>query len=540
MKKFILFLIFTFHYLLFTIHCSAQWEADIKLSTNEVSATLNENMGQCLAVSGDSIHVVWRDNLGKSSAIFYKHSFDGGNTWSADTRISTNPSYSDFPSISASGAVINVAFRDSLNSPKASYYVRSTDGGNTWSQPLSLGSYYWWPSITSSGSGVYMALNAQLPGNSEVYFRGSIDNGTNWDTVYRISNAVNRSEDPSISAFGNNVYLAWNDNRTGIMNTWYRASSDYGLTWGPETQRTNSTVFAYCPMIHARGADVNLVWGDRRTGAYEIFFKQSNDYGATWTSDLQLTHLGFNSVYPVIARDGSNIHIVWIEMNNGIGYIHSADGGLTWDPAVTLVSAANKPNSPFIVISGTAMHVIWADQRNGHSAIYYKRNLTCNTGSTYSINGAIQYDNSGYTPLDSVKLYLADSSNVIIDSTSTDANGKYVFSKLTNQTYYITAKTAKLWGGVNPLDALLINRTYIGLNKFNDELYSLAADVNIDSKINPVDALMVNRRYIKIINSFKQSDWIFEKTGIKIKDFDVYQNIKAVCTGDVNGSYIPK
>jgi hypothetical protein len=66
----------------------------------------------------------------------------------------------------------------------------------------------------------------------------------------------------------------------------------------------------------------------------------------------------------------------------------------------------------------------------------------------------------------------------------------------------------------------------------------LCADVNIDKKINPVDALLVNRRFVKAISSFKAGDWIFQTFEVIIADEnDVFQNIKGICFGDVNGSF---
>ena len=58
-----------------------------------------------------------------------------------------------------------------------------------------------------------------------------------------------------------------------------------------------------------------------------------------------------------------------------------------------------------------------------------------------------------------------------------------------------------------------------------------------DKKINPVDALSVNKRYIGLINRFGIFDWLFENIKITIKDDNIIQNIKAICAGDVNCSY---
>jgi hypothetical protein len=67
------------------IMASAQWGPDIKLSTNEGSAALNENMGRCLIANGDAVHVVWCDLTNNGQAIYYKRSLDGGLTWGAES-----------------------------------------------------------------------------------------------------------------------------------------------------------------------------------------------------------------------------------------------------------------------------------------------------------------------------------------------------------------------------------------------------------------------------------------------------------------------
>jgi len=45
-----------------------QWSAPVDLSPNAVSAGLNESMGTCIGVRGDTIHVVWTDELSKTTA----------------------------------------------------------------------------------------------------------------------------------------------------------------------------------------------------------------------------------------------------------------------------------------------------------------------------------------------------------------------------------------------------------------------------------------------------------------------------------------
>lgn len=352
----------------------AQWEAPQKLST-DTGANLNENMGQCIAVSGDSVHIVWENNSVDRGAIFYRHSFDAGATWGPVVRLTTASNAAGFPSIAVYGSTVHVSFRDTLSGGR-SYYLRSLDGGMTWDSAISLGNYYWWPSITCSGEKVFVALNSNDSGNSEVWFRRSMDNGATWDSIVRISNASGRSEDPTIAAAGGFVHMAWNDNRTGIMQTWYRRSNDNGVSWGPETQLTNSTVFCYFPILHAVDSFVDLAYGDRQSGNFEIFFKQSTNFGTDWQPSLQMTHVGGTSAYPNIAHEGKNIYLVWW-LFDGDAYIqHSGSNGITWDSAASIVDAIDKPSGPFIAVSGSTIHTIWIDQRDGYHALYYMRNPT--------------------------------------------------------------------------------------------------------------------------------------------------------------------
>jgi hypothetical protein len=352
----------------------AQWQLEKKISLSDTNAMLNENMGRCLAVSGDSVHVVWSDLKTDAGAVFYKHSFDGGVTWGQQTRLSPAPSHADFSCIAVCGATVHVAWRDSSTGKSISYYKRSLDGGNTWGASVSLGEYFWWPSITCSGSMVFVALNDKNTNNTEVYCRRSTDNGTTWDTVHQISNATGRSEDPSIAAGGGSVHLVWNDNRTGIMQTWYRRSSDNGVTWGPETQLSTATTFSYFPAVHTSGPNVDVVFGDRFLNNFSVFIKQSSDYGVTWGVAKRLSSGLVNCAYPVLARNGQNIHVFYWVFNNDALYVRSRDGGATWDSTIVLVPAVNMPSSTFIELGDTSVYAIWVDRREGHTEIYFTKN----------------------------------------------------------------------------------------------------------------------------------------------------------------------
>ena len=157
----------------------------------------------------------------------------------------------------------------------------------------------------------------------------------------------------------------------------------------------------------------------------------------------------------------------------------------------------------------------------------------------FSINltGQVKYDNTSGTGLCKSEVQLRNYENTIKDSAETDSLGNFEFEYLNIGNYILTAKTNLIWGGGNPLDALLVNRYYIGaIKSFSDELKKTAADVNNDGKINPLDALLINRRYIGIVKKFQSGDWVFQKDSLNLKE-SISNNIKGICVGDVNASY---
>ncbi len=168
----------------------------------------------------------------------------------------------------------------------------------------------------------------------------------------------------------------------------------------------------------------------------------------------------------------------------------------------------------------------------------------------FTISGYVKYENKDSFGMSSrtnntvTNVSLFTTADSLIEKVETDDNGFYVFADVVNGDYKLIGSTSKTWGGSNPADALLVNRHYIGVKLITDALKKLAADVNSDTKIDPKDALVINRRYIGVITSFVNKDkvtvpdWIFSNPLVTVLSIDVIdKNIKAICTGDVNGSY---
>lgn len=175
------------------------------------------------------------------------------------------------------------------------------------------------------------------------------------------------------------------------------------------------------------------------------------------------------------------------------------------------------------------------------------------------LQGTITYNNLSKTPMNNVTVRLQDNSDAVLGITTTDIAGRYSFATVPAGVTKIEVETAKDWAGANSTDALAIQRKTIG-NPFgwwNPELFlNNVADVNNSGIVNSTDALNVKLRTVYLINSFGAGDWAFWDATNEVnfsKTTPVVNNkawlgytagtalldIKAMCYGDVNGSYQP-
>src|ERR1019366_3173205 len=198
----------------------AQWSNALNLSPNAVSAGLNESMGTCIGVSGDTVHVVWVDRLSSTKgALYYIRSIDSGLTWSNPVNITDTSGNAWNPAIAVNGSSVHVVWREInlANNHRTSMYKHSLDGGNTWGTKVIVDTAVAdWPAVAVSGDTVYVVNDivvAASPYNTEIFFLRSVNNGLTWSSHQQLTFSVGRSEDEAIIAQGSHIHMSWNDNR---------------------------------------------------------------------------------------------------------------------------------------------------------------------------------------------------------------------------------------------------------------------------------------------------------------------------------------
>ncbi len=168
-------------------------------------------------------------------------------------------------------------------------------------------------------------------------------------------------------------------------------------------------------------------------------------------------------------------------------------------------------------------------------------------GTCSDVSGYVKYDNNANTAMNNSTVSLSQNGTLAY-TTITDNLGHYLFSTIANGTYSINFATQKAHGGLNASDALAILRHFVQLPPMLAGLRILAADVNGNGLPNSADALAVSRRFVGSIPSFLPPyvsapggpDWYYEHFSVVVDGTaNKTQNLKALCAGDVNGSYIP-
>jgi len=361
-----------------------QWGADIRLTNDPNSSRLPINNQRAIFASKDTIHIVWEENRDGNYEIYYKRSFDGGNSWSQDIRLTNDPNLSMQPSISGFGSNIHLVWLDTRDGNWEIYYKNSSDGGNSWLIDKRLTnnpSYSYSPCISVSSSNIHVIWVDERDGNEEIYYKKSNDGGNTWSNDFRLTNNPNTSTNPSIWSDGSNIHVVWQDNRDGNWEIYYKRSNDGGNTWSNDFRLTSNPSSSLYPSIYGFSSNIHIVWVDDRDGNYEIYYKRSNDGGNTWSNDLRLTNNPQESFYPSIFVSRSNVHVTWTDSRDGnreIYYKNSIDGGNTWGQDIRLTNNSNVSQNSFLFASGTKVHLIWTDDRDGNWEIYYKKNPTGN------------------------------------------------------------------------------------------------------------------------------------------------------------------
>ncbi|HRY31560.1 MAG TPA: M6 family metalloprotease domain-containing protein [Bacteroidales bacterium] len=189
-------------------------------------------------------------------------------------------------------------------------------------------------------------------------------------------------------------------------------------------------------------------------------------------------------------------------------------------------------NTQTILVDTTGLYAVTVTDANGCS----NTDSRMVTVGDCSLQGFLTYLNANQTPLNNSFISLKQG-NTTMAEVGTSETGAYCFSGVPAGQYQVFPSTAKAWGGVNAVDALLILRHFVNLSPLTG-LALKAGNVDNSPVVNTIDALMVQRRAVGLMESFPAGDWVFDNPVLMIPGSPALtQDLHGLTTGDVNGSY---
>lgn len=297
--------------------------------------------------------------------------------------LSNNAGASLFPDIAVSENTIYVVWDDDTLGNSEIFYVRSTDGGQTFSPPRNLSNNSGSsrnPAISVSGSDLYIVWDDETPGNFEIFFVMSRDGGQIFSKPQNLSQNAGRSVLPDIAASEGNIYVFWQDDTLGNPEIFYVRSPDGGQSFTAPHNLSQNPGNSWSPAVATEEKNVYVAWDDRTPGNREIFFARSSDGGASFSAPQNISKTPSFSAAPAIAASGNAIYIAWTEEtpveNYEVFYIWSPDGGNTFAGPQNLSKSPTYSGAPALAASTHNIHLIWVEgllmQKNGKPYVDYE------------------------------------------------------------------------------------------------------------------------------------------------------------------------
>lgn len=315
--------------------------------------------------AGGNVHIVWVGGRGyyASAPAF---AADSARAWSSPVPLSAG-SVIGIDIAAGPDGVLHVVYAEVGSNL---FYVRSVDGGRTWSDGINvstLNSSYeatHWPRLVVSDTGVIHVVwtNVKLPGGWPplgVYYARSQDGGETWSAP-KLMDEGGYDQIAVTTAPDGRVYLAWNGmagsaDSPSVGGRYFTWSADEGDTWGAQATITPGGFTSGNPEMAVDSA-----------GTLHLISSVSGvDYtawdGQRWSDLLNLTqplagNVG-NTERPVlVSGEGNRLHVLFADSKGKIWYTTRQTAAPYVAPVPLAAPTAATPSpgpSPTVTVTPT-------------------------------------------------------------------------------------------------------------------------------------------------------------------------------------------
>ena len=268
-----------------------------------------------LTVLDNNVYVVWQDGTSNSPSreIFFAKSTDGGETFGDPVNVSNTKGFSVLPQMVISNNIVYVVWSDDSLGYDEIFFAKSNDGGETFGDPINVSinnGFSFEPSIAFFGNTVYIIWSDNsLNGNREIFFAKSTDGGETFGDPVNVSNSKGYSTIPEIFTLNESIYVIWDEILPGEDDIFFAKSNDGGETFGDPINVSNNpgsqptpkggqggvNPGTYKPSLIAYEDIIHIIWQDGTPGNYDIFLSTSSNQGETFEDPINVSNtIGFS------------------------------------------------------------------------------------------------------------------------------------------------------------------------------------------------------------------------------------------------------
>jgi len=279
--------------------------------------------------------------------------------------------------IYADGDGLHAIFAAATATRKQPYigYIRSEDGGQHWSPPVSIGQYAVATVESGAGNEIQIAasndillavwqITGEIPGMGPLQSIYSMDGGVHWSPGVNPTGAETDQSHPDLVADSQGrFHLVWLDDRdeNGYQGVRYARVSNTGQSWElSQTIDESSCSCCWNRVLTGPNEQINVLYRDMEPR--DMALAQSDDGGKNWRRASTVGE--FNWVFDGcphngggLAWSGNRLHaLVWTgeESKAGLYHLFSSDDGKNWSQPYPMGSES------------LAFHSDIAGKDNGH------------------------------------------------------------------------------------------------------------------------------------------------------------------------------
>lgn len=259
-------------------------------------------------------------------------------------------------------------------------YARSVDGGQRWSDPISVnegpafGSHNFHALLAGPDGAVYASwLSSSANDDSTgVWLRASRDGGGTWEPSHAIYTGPTCPCCRTALALApdGTLFAAWRKIFDGnVRDIVVMTSADGGASWtAPAKPRDDGWSFPGCP--HAGpslklGADgvAHVAWWTGKPGEAGVHYARSADGGGTWTAQpIDVGERSAPAHVQVAVSAGGAVVVAWDDGKSatpGVLVRESRDGGIAFGPAIRLTPPGVAASFPVLAVRQDTLTVAW-------------------------------------------------------------------------------------------------------------------------------------------------------------------------------------